>query len=124
MSLQQICETIPDFETATGHKLDDTFSVLSYLHPQVVAITPQLVEEIRTRVHHGTFFNMRIVEEDIKYTGNIKNIALDTRTGNTFSYNPQKNSHTRPLSELDMLQKLIPREADLIYKPKVKNDPY
>jgi len=78
----------------------------------------KLIGELKTRVRHGTSFKMEIVEEDTGYVADGRSVALDTRTGELFSYNPKKNPNTKIPNELERMQMLIPRPADLVYEPK------
>lgn len=78
----------------------------------------KLIGELKTRVRHGTSFNMKILEEDTGYVADGRSVALDTRTGELFSYNPQKNPNTKIPNELEQMQMLIPRPADLVYEPR------
>ena len=75
----------------------------------------RIIDQLRTRVNGGTFFSMRVVEEDTDYEPQGKSIALDTRTGELFSYDAAKNPHTKDLTELERLRIVIPRKADMVY---------
>lgn len=77
----------------------------------------KLIGELKTRVRYGTMFNMEIVEEDTGYVGGGRSVALDTRTGELFSYDPMKNPDKKIPTELEMMRMLIPRPADLVYEP-------
>lgn len=78
----------------------------------------KLMSELETRVMFGTSFNMQIVERDTGYVEQGRSIALDTRSGELFSYDPLKKPGRRSLSEFDKLRMLIERPADLVYEPK------
>lgn len=78
----------------------------------------RLISELETRVMFGTSFNMQIAERDTGYVENGRSIALDTRSGELFSYDPLKKQGRRSLSEFDKLRMLIKRPADLVYEPK------
>ncbi|MDP3639732.1 MAG: hypothetical protein Q8R53_00830 [Nanoarchaeota archaeon] len=78
----------------------------------------KLIQELKTRVRHGTMFNMEIVEEDTGYVEEGRSVALDTRTGELFSYSPKNNPHTKIPDELEIMEMLIPCPADLVYSPR------
>lgn len=79
----------------------------------------ELIRELRIKVMYGAFFNMKIVEEDTGYVGDgSRSVALDTRTGKLFSYEPAWNPNRKRLDELEERRMLIRREADLVYQPK------
>ncbi len=77
-----------------------------------------LIRELKTRVRHGTSFNMKIVEEDTGCVDDGRSVALDTRTGELFSYNPMNNPNTKMPDELEQMRMSIPRPADLVYNPR------
>lgn len=77
-----------------------------------------LVRKVKSRLNIRPDISMKVIEEDI---GGVmsKNIALDTRTGETYGYNPMNNPNKRNLTELDKLRIMLrERDASLVYAPK------
>ncbi len=74
------------------------------------------IDLLRNLVEHRNLHGMRMVEEDLEPSGEIsKSIALDTRTGEVFSYNPLEDPDREPYAELDGLRMLAPGSARMVY---------
>lgn len=78
-----------------------------------------LINKLRARLSGGTLFNMEIVGEEIGDLGNGRgrNVALDTRTGELFSYDPKLNPNDEGPSELECMQMLLPLPTGMVYTP-------
>ncbi|MBI2045673.1 hypothetical protein HYT23_06450 [Candidatus Pacearchaeota archaeon] len=77
----------------------------------------QTMEFLKARLNMRDDISMKLVEEDVG--GKMsKSIALDTRTGQTYTYNPMKNPNRGKVSRLDVIRILSGRSsANLIYSP-------
>lgn len=86
-------------------------------------VSEQLLSSLKTAIRHGTSFNMQLVEEDTSISmESSRSVALDTRSGEVFGYDPAKNSDRKQLSDLEFqLRSLrigIPSQAELVYAPQ------
>jgi hypothetical protein len=115
-------------------KLSDSFSTLFYRISQQLEKkasefdvrivggetnqSEQIIDFLKSRLNMRKDIKMRLIEEDTGGCMNPRSIALDTRTGETFSYNPNLNPYMRKITELDIMKLRIESPAKLVYVPK------
>ena len=80
----------------------------------------QIIDFLKSRSNIREDIRMKLTEEETGgYTSN-RSIALDTRTGEVFSYDPKLNPHRREITELDKMRITsgFKSTANLAYAPK------
>lgn len=84
----------------------------------------ELVQSIRAEVNEND--NMIIVQEDVLGHGHIypndRSIALDTRTGEIFTYDPGLNPNARQDHDLELILAADFMPAVLHYSPELQQD--
>ena len=103
-----------------GHVDGDRFDVR--LVGEHEGTSDGIMSGLKTAIQHGSCFNMQLVEEDTGYIEGSRDIALDTRTGETFAYDPGKNPYRKQLSDLELklmcLRISHPGEVEFVYRPE------
>ena len=79
----------------------------------------KIIDFIKARLNMRSDIPMKLVEEDVG-VAMCKSIALDTRTGQTYSYDPMQNPQTRDIPELEIMLTAagVEYEARFTYKPQ------
>jgi hypothetical protein len=81
----------------------------------------EIINFLKARLNMRADIAMKLVEEDIGGAMS-KSIALDTRTGQTYSYDLRLNPKRRELTDLDIMMLISGRSgASLVYKPQELN---
>jgi len=83
----------------------------------------QIIVFLKSRLNINEKIKMGVIEEDILGYHSLKrNVVLDTRTGETFSYNPKLNPNRREMTKLEktLIYSGIKSTARLIYSPEIR----
>ncbi|MEK6827095.1 MAG: hypothetical protein AABX99_01265 [Nanoarchaeota archaeon] len=76
-----------------------------------------IIEFLKSNLGKNKNIKMKLIKEDIGRSGLVKSVALDTRTGKTYSYFPKLNPfHTRTEENFDLFNHSI---AKLTYQSRV-----
>lgn len=80
----------------------------------------QIIDFLKARLNMRKDIQMKLTEEETGGYTNNRSIALDTRTGEVFSYDPKLNPHRREITDLDamMLTTGFKSSARLAYAPE------
>ncbi len=82
----------------------------------------QIIDFLKARLNIRKDILMKLIEEETDSYRNNTSIALDTRTGKLFSYNPIFNPYRREITKLDMFGLIAEKTpARLVYAPKKRN---
>ena len=120
-SLTEIKESFTNLLIAlykAGAKEENEFQVR--LVSNFNSINKADLELIKILLKHGTAFKMKLIEEDTRpsETDLCKSIALDTRSGEVYSYDPSKN----PFRDINGIENVIMKamfraKAEFSYNP-------
>ena len=80
----------------------------------------RIIDFLKARLNMGKDIRMRLIEEETGGYPTNRSIALDTRTGEVFSYDPKLNLHRRKITRSDIMWLTAGYEspARLAYAPK------
>jgi hypothetical protein len=74
-----------------------------------------IIEFLKSNLNQNRKIKMNLIEEDIGRSGLVKSVALDTRTGKTYSYFPKLNPfHIKTEEYIDSNHSI----AKLVYQPR------